>query len=112
MSKTKAKSTANIERLRATQEAVKLDLGRFNQGLWVSAPNSAKFPETCGGFSWFAGQLYGTTEQKKKFTWDKAHMWVGKQILGLTTRESESLFWGGNTIEMIETIIDKMEATQ
>lgn len=105
----KIRLVPDMERLRATLESVKRDKSHFNQGLWVSPPNSKKWPETCGDFAWFAVQKYGTSEQKKKFTWDKAHDWVGPEILGLTRKLTSSLFWGGNTIEMIEGFIDRLE---
>lgn len=110
MSDKKPKPIPNIMRLRATLEAVKGDISHFNQGLWVSAPGSGKLPDTCGGFSWFAVQIYGTEEQKKRFTWDKAHDWVGIKILGLSLKRSQALSWGANTILMIEGMIDKWEA--
>lgn len=108
----KHKSKANIERLRGTLEAIKADIAHFHQAFWVSPPNSEKWPETCGDFSWFAVNKYGTQEQKDKFTWDGFHEWVGHDLLGLSPSEARLLFWGGNDLEKIEKAIDKLELEQ
>ena len=95
----------NIERLEGTLKAVLSDLSHFNQGLWVTPPNSPKHPEPCGCFAWYAVNLYGTPEQKKKFTWDGYHDWVGTDILSLNVGETRTLFWGGNTPKDIQANI-------
>jgi hypothetical protein len=107
--KTKTKLIPNIERLRGTLEAVNADLEHFNPKLWVSAPDSKKYPETCGDFAWFGVQKYGTKKQKAKFTWDKAHIWVGRDIFNLSPNKTDALFWGGLTLGEIVKLIYKWE---
>jgi hypothetical protein len=102
-------SAHTIDRLRGTQTAVNADTAHFNPNLWVSPPDSKKYAETCGDFAWFACEKYGTPEQRARFAWDKANDWVGKEILGLPASKSNALFWGGNTLEVINDLIDKWE---
>jgi hypothetical protein len=103
---------ANIPRLHATLEAVRASSGHFNQSLWVTPPKSKKYPETCGCFYWYAVELFGTPEQKKRFTWDRYGGWVGRDILGLARREGEAISWAENTVDDIEKVIFRIENTK
>lgn len=105
----KPKLIPNIERLRVTIKAIIDDMEHFNQALWVSPPNSKKYPQPVGDFAWFANQIYGTDSQKKRFTWDKAHGWVGRDILNMDEADYKKLFWGGSTLKDIIEHVDQLD---
>ncbi len=109
MSKAKDPKRGNIERLRGTLDAVIEDPEHFNQSLWCSSPESKRFPEQCGCFLWFANNLYGTPEQIAKFTWDRSHDWVGRDILECDSSSIRILSWGGSTIKDIIKAIEEIE---
>ena len=102
----------NVERLRATLEAVMEDPEHFNQALWCSSPESKRFPEQVGCFFWYANNLYGTPEQIAKFTWDRSHDWVGKYILECDPSSIKTLTWGGATLKDIVKCIEGIEISE
>lgn len=98
----KTKSQPNKDRLTQTMQAILNDTQSFNPALWTDSK------KTQGDFAWFAVNLFGTKEQRDKFTWEDVHFWVGKEILGLSKAQSEVLFWGGITLLETKRVVKEL----
>ena len=95
----------NFERLRGTLQAVRADLGAWNQKRWVSIDKS------CGCFIWHAVRLYGTPEQVAAVRWDTNGDRAGGEVLGLSSSRLLTISFAENSLDDIEAIIDQWEAS-